>query len=121
MSVVSAQDNQTTDLNTTNEDVISLDQENNTPQTNNIQIETTIKAQSYTAYEGVKNTYKVELSAGDVKLSKKVIKFTLNGKTFDKTTNSKGEAKFDFNLPKGEYQLDYSFGGDGNYKQTKAK
>ena len=118
MSVVSAQDNQTTDLNTTNEDVISLDQENNTPQTNNIQIETTIKAQSYTAYEGVKNTYKVELSAGDVKLSKKVIKFTLNGKTFDKTTNSKGEAKFDFNLPKGEYQLDYSFGGDGNYKQT---
>ena len=109
MSAVSAQDNQTVELNETHEEVTVNE---------TLKADTTIKADSYTAYEGVKNTYKVELSSGNTKLSGKVIKFTLNGKTYNKKTNSKGVASLGIDLKKGKYDLQYSFEGDDNYKAT---
>ena len=73
-----------------------------------------IKAPSYTAYIGVTNTYTVTLTAGDTPLADRPVTFKLNGKTYTKRTNSKGQASININLPKGKYTLSYSYAGEQN-------
>ena len=65
------------------------------------QTQSYIDADDYTAYENVKDTYKVILKSNSTPLSKKTIKFTLNNKTTAKKTNSKGVASIDLNLKAG--------------------
>ena len=112
ISAVSASENQTEVLNSTQSDTLAVND------TNITKIDTTIKSKDVVAYSGVKNTYEVELTSSNTKLSGKVIKFTLDGKTYSKKTNSKGVASLDFNLPKGTYTIHYSFEGDNTYKAT---
>ena len=102
LNVVNASDNSTID-DVENQTVI-----NNTT----VKQATTFKASDYTAYVGVKNNYKVVLNANNKPLSKKIVNFSVNGKTFSKKTNSKGEASLDLNLKKGTYTIKYSYGGD---------
>ena len=73
-----------------------------------------IKAPSYTAYIGVANIYTVTLTAGDTPLADRPVTFKLNGKTYTKRTNSKGQASININLPKGKYTLSYSYAGEQN-------
>ena len=77
-----------------------------------------IKASSYTAYEGFKNTYSVTLTAGDTPLAGKTVVFKINGKTFNKKTNSMGIATIDINEAAGSYILSYSYAGEKNIKTT---
>ena len=77
-----------------------------------------IKASSYTAYVGVKNTYSVTLTAGSTQLAGRSITFKINGKTYVKKTNSKGVASIDINEAKGSYTLSYSYAGEKNIKSA---
>lgn len=73
---------------------------------------------SYVAYAGYQNPYVVTLTTGGVKLPNKKVVFKINGKTYTKTTNSKGQATLNINLPKGSYTIKYSFKGVTNAKST---
>ena len=110
LNAVNASDNSTTDeikSETAEVNTTSLTDEG-------VNVETSqFKASDYTAYVGVDNTYKVVLTANNTPLSKKVVKFTINGKTSTSKTNSKGEASFKINLPQGSYNIQYSYDGDG--------
>ena len=110
LTVVSAADNETADSNvnqTATDDV-----------NESVKIPSTIKGSDYTAYVGVKNTYKVVLKSNNTPLSNKVVKFTVNGKTVEKKTNKKGEASININLAKGKYTIRYTYDGDNNTQKT---
>lgn len=77
-----------------------------------------IKGSNYNAYVGIKNTYTVILSSNNVKLANKNIKFIINGETYYKTTNKKGEAKININLNKGTYIIEYYFEGDDSSESS---
>ena len=74
-----------------------------------------IKATDYTAYVGVKNTYTVTLTAGDVALADREVVFTFKGKTYTKKTDSKGQASIDIDeTSKGLYNVAYAYAGEEN-------
>lgn len=77
-----------------------------------------IKASSYTAYVGLKNTYTVTLTVGDTPLAGRTVTFNINGKTVSKKTNSKGLASIDINEAKGTYTITYSYAGEKNIKSV---
>lgn len=77
-----------------------------------------IKASNYVAYVGIKNRYTVTLTAGSTPLDGRTVKFTLNGKSYNVKTNSKGQASLNINLKKGSYTLKYSYAGEKNIKKT---
>ena len=77
-----------------------------------------ISASNYVAYVGVKNTYTVTLNAGNTPLPGRAVTFKINGKTYSKTTNSKGQASININEKKGTYSLSYSYAGEDNIKKT---
>ncbi len=77
-----------------------------------------ISASSYVAYVGVKNAYTVKLTVGGLPLQGRTITFTINGKKIYKKTNSKGKASIDIDLPKGSYNIKYSYAGEKNIKKT---
>lgn len=73
-----------------------------------------IKASAYTAYKGVTNTYTVTLTAGTTPLADRTVTFKINGKTYTRKTNSKGQASININEAKGTYTLSYSYAGEQN-------
>lgn len=77
-----------------------------------------IKASDYTAYKGLKNTYTVTLTAGDTLLSGREIIFKVNGETYKRTTDSKGQATLEINLKAGTYTIEYYYGGENNINKT---
>ena len=77
-----------------------------------------IKASNYVAYEAIKNPYAVTLTTGGVPLAKKEIIFKINGKTYTKTTNSKGQVTLNINLSKKTYTIKYTFKGVENAKSV---
>ena len=55
-------------------------------------------------------------------LAGKIIKLTVNGKTYTQTTDAKGEVRISISLPsKKTYTISVSFNGDEEYKQSSAK
>ncbi|MBP3791525.1 MAG: Ig-like domain repeat protein [Methanobrevibacter sp.] len=77
-----------------------------------------IKGSDYVAYIGIKNKYTVLLTVGGLPLAGRDVTFTINGKTYVKTTNSKGIAKLNIKLPKGTYTMKYSYAGEDNIKKS---
>jgi transglutaminase-like putative cysteine protease len=63
-------------------------------------------------------SFKLAVSADGVPLQKKTVKFTVNGKSYSKTTDSNGVASLPINLAVGKYTLSYSIskGSDINAK-----
>ena len=119
LNMVNAADNQTVDEIQLNQNqtsdkigISSPDNETNTIKTSQI------SGSDYTAYAGVKNTYKVVLTSENKPISNKLVKFTLNGKTSTSKTNSKGEAQINLNLPKGSHTIHYSYAGDKTYSNA---
>ncbi len=70
----------------------------------------------YVAYVGIKNPYTVTLTTGGIKMPNKKVIFKIKGKTYTRTTNSKGQATLNINLAKGTYTVKYSFKGVTNAK-----
>ena len=68
-----------------------------------------LKGSNYVAYTGVSNYYTVTLTTDDVPLPNKEVVFTFKGKTYKKTTNSKGQASLKINSGKGYYTIKYKF------------
>ena len=79
-----------------------------------------IKASAYTAYVGLKNTYTVLLTVDGLPLAKRAVDFTINGKTYHKTTNSKGKASLAIGLKKGIYTVKLKYAGEKNIKKASA-
>lgn len=77
-----------------------------------------ITASNYVAYIGAKNKYSVKLTVGGLPLAGRTVTFTINGKTYVKTTNSNGNAKLSIKLPKGTYKIKYSYAGEDNIKKV---
>ena len=61
-------------------------------------------------YYGGPEKYTVTLTENDKALANENVKFTLNGKTYTKTTDSKGQASIDLDLPVGNYDVSASYG-----------
>ena len=66
----------------------------------------TVKSTTTFAY-GANTPFKVALTAGKVPLAKRTITFTVNGKTYTKTTNSQGIASLPIKLDVGKYTVTY--------------
>ena len=79
---------------------------------------TSIKGSSSTIVKG--KYYKVTLKDGNGKaMAKKVITFSLNGKTYKKTTNKKGVASLKVNLAAGKsYKFSYKYAGTAYYNKS---
>ena len=68
-----------------------------------------IKGSNYIAYKGVKNPYMVTLTVDGIPVPNKQVVFNFKGKTYKKTTNSKGQAFLNINCGKGTYAIKYKF------------
>ena len=78
---------------------------------------TTITVDSNSVIRGY--DYVVTLTDSDnVALANKVISYTLSGKTYNKTTDSKGQISIPINLTAGTYALKFDFAGDSEYSGT---
>jgi hypothetical protein len=77
-----------------------------------------IKASDLTGYAGLKNTYTVVLTVGDIPLEGRTVTFKINGKTVTKKTDSKGKASIDIDEAKGTYTISYSYDGEDNIKSS---
>lgn len=74
---------------------------------------------TYVAYYGFMNPYTVTLSVDGVKLANKKVKLVLNGKTYNRITDSNGKANLNIFLKKpGKYIIRYSFAGGNNIKKS---
>ena len=62
--------------------------------------------------EGSTATFKVAVTSGSVALQKKTITFTIDGKTYKKTTNNDGIASLSFKLSVGKHIVTYSIAKD---------
>ena len=79
---------------------------------------TSIKANSSSVNKG--NAYTVTLVDNNGKgIASQKITFTISGKTYTKTTNSKGVASLTIDLSAGKYSVVSSFAGSSSYKASK--
>ena len=95
--------------------------------TNSIKVYNRVKSsivnKKYSFLKSDSKKIKVRLlnALGYAPSSGKVIKFTINGKTYSRSTNSKGIAKLKLpDLSAGVYTVKYSFGGTTYYKASSA-
>jgi len=77
-----------------------------------------IKASNYVAYVGARNKFVVQLTVGGLPLEGRTITFKIAGKTYNKKTNSKGQAKLSIKLGRAQYRITYSYAGEDNIKKT---
>ena len=77
-----------------------------------------ISAPSLNAYSGDKNVFKATLTVDGIALAGRTVDFTINGKTYSKTTDAKGVASLDINLRKGSYPITVSYAGETNIKKA---
>ena len=77
-----------------------------------------ITGSNYVAYKGASNPYIVTLTTGGVAMPDKEVIFKIKGKTYKRTTDSKGQATLNINLGKGKYTVKYSFNGVKNAKSA---
>ncbi|SFL24135.1 transglutaminase domain-containing protein [Methanobrevibacter olleyae] len=79
---------------------------------------TSLTKSSSTILKGT--AYKVTLKDGNGKaLSKKTVTFTFNGKTYKRTTNSKGRVSLTINAAAGKtYKFSYKYAGDSYYNRS---
>ncbi len=86
-------------------------------------VSTSFTTYSYTFLNSDSKTIKVKLvnGLGYAPTSGKVVKFTINGKTYSKKTNSNGVASLKLvTLKDGVYTVKYNFYGTSNYKASSA-
>lgn len=73
---------------------------------------TKITPLTFELIEGEKEKLFVKLTCGYITLSNRTIILTINGKEYEKTTNSEGIANITINLPANKYDISYLFKGD---------
>ena len=79
---------------------------------------TEISASDKTSYVDYQDTFTIKLTSNGTALADKPITIILDNVTYNKTTDSNGEAILDFKLKVGTYQIAYFFDGDGNYTSS---
>lgn len=120
VSVISASENVTCDnLTAVDEDFDELSSVENTPISDEgNKSSTEISASDKTSYTDYKDTFTVKLTSNGSALADKPITIILDNVKYNKTTDSKGEAIFDFKLVTGTYWVSYFFEGDDNYTSS---
>ena len=84
----------------------------------NAKVKTTLKGSSSSIYKG--NSYKLTLTDSKGKaLSGQKLSYTINGKTYTLTTDSKGSTYLQINLKEGKYNMVCSFGGSSAYDSSR--
>lgn len=68
-----------------------------------VKVLSSVSGSTFTAYYGSVTTYSVKFWKNNVALAKTKVSFTVNGKTYTKTTDSNGVAKLPVNLAPGKY------------------
>lgn len=82
---------------------------------------TKIAAPNVSAIPKESRTYTVTLKAGNKALTKQKLTIKVNGKTYSKTTNSKGQASVNVNFAsENTYSVNVVYKGTGIYKSSKA-
>ena len=77
----------------------------------------TFTVKSTTTFRQGSNTpFKVALTAGKVPLAKRTVIFTVDGKSYTKTTNNQGIASLTINLPVGNYTITYKNNAESKVK-----
>ena len=73
-----------------------------------------ISSSNTVGYESFKTDISFKLTSNNTALALKDVNVDVNGKTYKKTTNSKGMASLSLNLKKGTYNVKFTYAGD-NY------
>ena len=117
ITAVAASDNSTDILNETPvSDVLEdtpdevLSDDNATSEVNKTASE--ITSSKVKGYESFKTTVSMTLTSDNVPLASKNVVIILNGITYNKVTDSKGEASVSVKLKKGSYTADFYYAGD---------
>ena len=84
----------------------------------NSKVKTTLKGSSNSIYKGNYYTLTLTDSKGKV-LSGQKLSYTINGKTYTLTTDSKGSTYLQINLKEGKYTMVCSYGGSNAYDSSK--
>ena len=79
---------------------------------------TDIVANDKVSHVDYEDEFTVTLNSNGTALANKTIMITLNNVTYNKTTDSNGQASINFKLKAGVYTVSYSFEGDENYTSS---
>lgn len=79
----------------------------------------TAKVSFSKVYAGIKTAFKVTLKVDGIVLPGRTVKFIIDKKTYNKKTNSKGEASVTLYLSKGAHTVKCSYAGETNIKPIK--
>lgn len=133
LSAVSANDNSTDitgeeDLNCGDADEMILAQDSSQPQdvlsedepVNITKTSSQITSSSVKGYESFTTTVNIKLTSNNAPLASKPVKIELDGKTYNKNTDQKGEVKLNVNLKAGTYYAKITYDGD-NLTQESSK
>ena len=80
-----------------------------------------IVAPALTAYSSDNNAFTATLTVDGFALEGRSIDFTINGKTYTMTTNSKGVASLPIGLKKGSYPITVAYAGEKNINKASVK
>lgn len=115
LSAVSASENVTDVVDIADDEIVSEDvslDESSPLLGDGPKVDTTISANATTGYEKFSTQFTVTLTQNNTPLASKPVSININGVTYDKKTNTNGQASVYVKLAKGSYTATFTYVGD---------
>lgn len=114
-----AHENSTDNLQTDSEDIPVLESADDDAVQSSDKLATQINVESNTTFDVIGDYFKVKLSdENDKSIANAKLTFTVDGKSYNKNTDSNGIASLQLKLKDGKYKIVTKFSGNSNYKAS---